>query len=222
MYRDTGYFSEVEYQIEDRERISAMNKMAIIDQVWEETWLGARLLFFYELKRRGYTIPHNKIHQHLRETGRTTPNPGKQKKRKRCRYEKKYSGSLIHGDWHRTTEIHLYAIVWLYDASRMALAGGECERANHVESIDTIKEAQGKAYDVWIREVNTEREIQDFIPTRTREPRSSSITWKERGSSIFHQETGTYSSKWYGRAFVVWIWSTQMEIWVYQSFLKVV
>jgi len=26
-------------------------------------------------------------------------------------------GSLLHGDWHRTTENHPYAIVWLDDAS---------------------------------------------------------------------------------------------------------
>lgn len=42
----------------------------------------------------------------------------------------------------------------------MALAGGEFEGATHVESIDTIKEAQDKAHEfnVRIREVNTDRD----------------------------------------------------------------
>jgi putative transposase len=82
-----------------------------IEDVWKETRLGSRLLY-YELRKRGYSIPLNKIHRYYRETGKTIPNPKKQKKRKRCRYERKHSGSLIHGDWHRTTEKHPYAIVW--------------------------------------------------------------------------------------------------------------
>ena len=82
MYRDTGEFSKLNPNRRPKTHLSDEQK-AIIDKVWEETRLGARLLF-YELKRRGYRIPHNKIHQYLRETGRTTPNPRKQKKRKRC------------------------------------------------------------------------------------------------------------------------------------------
>ena len=70
---------------------------AIIDEFWEETGLGVRLLF-YDFRKMGYRIPHNKIHQYLRETGRTTPNPRKQKKRKRCRYEREHSGSKAYGD----------------------------------------------------------------------------------------------------------------------------
>ncbi len=82
----------------------------IIDKVWREMKVGARLLY-YEIRRRGYKIPHNKIHSYLKETGRTIPNPKKQKKRKRCRYERKYSGNLIHGDWHRKSIEHPYVIM---------------------------------------------------------------------------------------------------------------
>ena len=38
----------------------------IIDEVWKEMKVGARLLY-YELRRRGYKIPHNKIHSYLRK-----------------------------------------------------------------------------------------------------------------------------------------------------------
>jgi len=111
----------------------------MIDMIWEETRLGARMLY-HDLKSRGHTIPRHKIHSYLRKTGRTIPNPNKQKKRKRCRYERDHSFSLVHGDWHRTTEDHPHAIIWLDDASRYILAGGEFENATGENSIATIQE----------------------------------------------------------------------------------
>jgi len=158
MHRETGVIPRLNPKRRPKTCLSVEQKAAI-GMAWEETRLGARLLF-YELRRRGYKIPHNKIHQYLRETGKTTPNPRKQKKRKRCRYEREHSGSLVNGDWHRTTENHPNAIIWLDDASRMALAGGEFEHATHVESIDQFKEAQMRAlaFNISIGEVNTDRD----------------------------------------------------------------
>ncbi|HUV80837.1 MAG TPA: hypothetical protein VMW40_08495 [Candidatus Bathyarchaeia archaeon] len=157
-YRDTGVIPRLSPNRRPKTSLTEEQKV-VIDEVWKETRFGARLLF-YELRRRGQSIPHNKIHQYLQATGRTTPNPRKQRRRKRCRYEREYSGSLIHGDWHRTTENHPYAIIWLDDASRMALAGGEFERATHVESIAQFKAAQNRALElnIPIREVNTDRD----------------------------------------------------------------
>ena len=80
----------------------------VIDEVWEDKRFGARLLH-KELTRRGVSIPRHKIHKYLVETRRSIPNPKKQKKRRRCRYERKHSFSLAHGDWHRTTEEVLHA-----------------------------------------------------------------------------------------------------------------
>ena len=106
----------------------------------------------------------NKIHRYYRETGKTTPNPKKQKKRKRCRYERKHSGSLIHGDWHRTTENHPHAIVWMDDSSRKILSYGEFEHPTAENSIGTIKNAieHGKLYNIQIRAVNTDRGSQFY------------------------------------------------------------
>ena len=42
----------------------------IIDEVWDEIRAEARLLY-YEIRKKGYRIPHNKIHSYLKETGRT-------------------------------------------------------------------------------------------------------------------------------------------------------
>jgi len=135
----------------------------IIDEVWNEMRVGARLLY-YEIRRRGYKIPHNKIYSYLKETGRTIPNPKKQKKRKRCRYERKQSCSLIHGDWHRKSIEHPYAILWLDDASRFILAGGEFKEATTEYSIQTFTDAQRKAeeFNIGIKEVNTDRGVQFY------------------------------------------------------------
>ena len=135
----------------------------IIDEVWKEMKVGARLLY-YEIRRRRYKIPHNKIHSYLRETGRTIPNPKKQKKRKRCRYERKHSCSLIHGDWHRKSIEHPYAIIWLDDASRYILAGGEFKEATTDNTIITFEKAMERAreYNVEIKEVNTDKGSQFY------------------------------------------------------------
>jgi len=135
----------------------------IIDEVWNEMRVGARLLY-YEIRRRGYKIPHNKIHSYLKETGRTIPNPKKQKKRKRCRYEREHSCSLIHGDWHRKSIEHPHAILWLDDASRFILAGGEFKEATAEYSIQTFTDAQKKAekFNIEIKEVNTDRGVQFY------------------------------------------------------------
>jgi len=116
-----------------------------IDEAWQEMKVGARLLY-YHLRAKGTPIPHNKINRYLKATGRTIPNPNKQKKRKRCRYERDHSGSLLHGDWHRTTVDHPYAIAWLDDASRFVLSCGEFQSATGENSIKTFKAAQEGAW----------------------------------------------------------------------------
>jgi putative transposase len=158
MHRETGEYPKLDPNRRPKTYLT-LDQKAAIEEAWEETRLGARLLY-YELRRRGHNVPHNKIHQYLRETGRSVPNPRKQQKRKRCRYEREHSGSLVHGDWHRTSVNHPNAIIWLDDASRMALAGGEFEQATHIESIDQFKTAQtrARAFNILIGEVNTDRD----------------------------------------------------------------
>ena len=64
--------------------------------MWRETKVGARLLY-YELRKRGYRIPLNKIHRYYRETGKSKAK-NERRRRKRCRYEMKHSCSLWDGD----------------------------------------------------------------------------------------------------------------------------
>jgi putative transposase len=157
-YKQTGKFPCLNPKRRPKGKPLTKFDKEIIDKAWEDTRFGARLLY-HEIKRRGYHIAHHKINKYLLQTGRTIPNPNKQKKRKRCRYERTHSFSLIHGDWHRTTEDHPHAIVWLDDASRYVLIGGEYPNANMENSIKTMQDAieKAKEYNTFIKDVNTDR-----------------------------------------------------------------
>ncbi len=92
----------------------------IIDGAHREVYLGARLLRHHIRRWPGINIPQNKIHEFLLEKGYAKPNPKKQKKRKRCRYERTHSLSLLHGDWFEWNDRHLCGFE--DDASRKMLA----------------------------------------------------------------------------------------------------
>ena len=141
-----------------RTEISEDKKKAV-DIAFEETKLSPRLLY-YELKRKGIPVAKNKIYCYLKESGRVITNKNKQKQRKRCRYERIHSGSLVHGDTHRTSENHPYCLLWTDDASRKILAGIESIKPmNNKQSILRFKQAQKEAekYNVLILQANTDR-----------------------------------------------------------------
>ncbi len=134
-----------------------------IDEAFEQTRLSPRLLF-HELKRRGTPVPKNKMYVYLKGKRLVVPDPKKQKKRKRCRYERAHSGSLVHGDWHRTSESHPHCIIWLDDASRRILSGAEYGRTSTELSLETFRQAEleAESYNVFIREANTDRGSEFF------------------------------------------------------------
>jgi len=138
-----------------------------INAVHEETRLSPRLLYFELKKRNNIRIPKNKIYSYLKEKGIIKPNSKKQKKRKRCRYERKHSCTLLHSDWHRTTEEHPHCILWEDDASRKILSGTESPERNTRKVIETFKQAQKHAqeYNAFIREVNTDRGTEFYAQT---------------------------------------------------------
>ena len=146
------------------------------NSVFHETKLSPRLLYL-ELKSQGYKIPKNKLYQRLKQKGLVIPTPSKQKKRKRCRYERKHSGSLLHGDSHRTSVNHPYCMLWMDDASRKILSGVESKTPlTNKHSISTMKEAikAAKEYNVIIRQVNTDRGSEFFSNQKSKNPGSKS------------------------------------------------
>ena len=130
-----------------------------IDQAFQETRLSPRLLY-YELKKRKTPVPKNKIYFYLKQQGKVIPNPNKQKQRKRCRYEREHSGSLVHIDWHRTTEKHPYCIIYEDDASRKILAGQEFSCLNAKNAVVVGRQAVREAakLNVFIHAINSDRD----------------------------------------------------------------
>lgn len=137
-------------------------KRLVIEE-WGRGPRGATKLF-KALARRGINIPKMQIYRFGKSRGWVVPNPRKQRKRSYVRYERAHSGSLVHGDFHRTSEKHPHCILWEDDASRMILAGGEFSEETSERAIETLAEALERAreWDLEIREVNTDRGSQFF------------------------------------------------------------
>jgi len=185
-YKQTGKYPHLNPGRRPKGKPLTDTEKEIIDQVWEETRFGARLLF-YELKRRGYHIPHHKINKYLLKKKRTIPNPNKQKKRKRCRYERDHSFSLIHGDWHRTSVDHPHAIVWMDDASRYIFYGAEYAEATAEHSIETFLKVieQSHLFNAFIKDVNTDQGESVFTQIIQIVFQNSRDSWKKTVSIIF-------------------------------------
>ena len=174
-YKETGKMPEIKRERRPKTFLSDKQKGAI-DKAFNASKLSARLLY-HELKAQGTTVPKNKLYQYLKSKGYVTPNPNKQKKRKRCRYERKHSGSLLHGDGHRTSVEHPYCILWMDDASRKLLSGKESESPlTNKTSIETFKAAikAAKKYNVIIRQANTDRGPEFYSNKKDKNPGSKS------------------------------------------------
>ncbi|NQE45895.1 hypothetical protein C5S31_07735 [ANME-1 cluster archaeon GoMg2] len=107
-------------------------------------------------------ISHNKIHQHLLELGLARHNPKKQKKRKRCRYERKHSLSLVYTDWLDYDGSQV--IAYEDDASRKIISIGDFTNATTDNAIGVFKRAEdiARAYRGQITAVNTDRGTQFY------------------------------------------------------------
>ncbi len=139
----------------------------LINLAWEETRLGSRLLHIHLKEVCGVRISKNKIHEYLTATKRSVPNPKKQKKRKRCRYERKHSFSLLHTDWTQYEGLHV--IAYLDDASRNILSLGEFSEATSENALITLEEAERIAleeYNCPIQAINTDRGSQFYASAR--------------------------------------------------------
>jgi putative transposase len=138
-------------------------EIAEIELERRRTRRGATKLY-QALLRRGVRIPKMKIYRYAKEQGWVVPNPRKQRPRSYVRYERLHSGSLLHGDYHRTSDRHPHCILWEDDASRRVLSGGEFPAATTEGAIATLTEALQRArmWNLEVREVNTDRGSQFF------------------------------------------------------------
>ena len=174
-YRLSKIMPELTKSRRPKKEITDGQKQAI-ELAFHETKLSPRLLY-YELKRRGMHAAKNKIYFYLKEKGFVKPNPALQKQRKRCRCERHHSGSLIHGDSHRSSINHPYCLLWIDDASRNILSGIESiQPMNNAISIASFKQAMkiaGKR-NAMIFQVNTDRGAEFFSNKKERNSNSKS------------------------------------------------
>ena len=152
---------------------------------WQRVHRGPSYLWRAS-QRHGYSVSHRQVTAFARLQGLSRPNARKQRKRKRGRYERAHSGSLLHGDFHRTSEAHPHCILWLDDASRMILAGGEFDGPLTEHAIATVEKALevARRWNLPVREVLTDRGTAFFINVRKGQPRVESEFTKflaERG-----------------------------------------
>ena len=174
-FRSTGKMPELKTNRRPQKPLNPEQIMTI-NHVFNDSRLSPKLLYV-ELKMQGKRIPKNKLYQHLKQKGLVKPTTSKQKKRKRCRYERQHSGSLIHGDSHRTSVSHPYCMLWMDDASRKLLSGVESKTPmTNKHSISTMKEAIKAAweYNVVVRQANTDRGSEFFSNKKHMNPGSKS------------------------------------------------
>lgn len=142
-YKETGEYPVLDRKRRPRTPLSEEEEEEeerIIERAYNESFLGARLLRYHIRKHYKRNISHNKIHQHLLAVGLARPNPRKQKKRKRCRYERKHSLSLVHADWLDYDGIQV--IAFEDDASRKILSIAEFAHATTNNAIAVFKRAE--------------------------------------------------------------------------------
>lgn len=153
-------------------------QIAEIELERERTRRGTTKLY-QALLRRGVHIPKMKIYRLARERGWVVPNIRKQRPRRYVRYERRHSGSLLHGDFHRTDEQCPHVILWEDDASRCVLSGGEFPTATTEAAIATLAEAldRARSWNLEVREVNTDHGAQ-FVKTG---PIDNPRTWHAFG-----------------------------------------
>jgi transposase len=139
------------------------DQVAAIVQEHKEHPVGATELW-HRLKAKGVSIPHDKIHRLYRERKWTTPNKNKQKPRSRGRYNREHAGSLLHADYHRTNENSPHVILWIDDASRRVLSGGEFPEETGEHAIETFDAALEEAarWGLIVRQAKTDRGSQFY------------------------------------------------------------
>jgi len=147
----------------------------IIKQAYSESYFGARLLRHHIKKRYTQNIPQNKIHEYLLEVEIAKPDPKKQKKSKRCRYEREHSLSLIHADW---LEYEGKQVISNEDdASRKILSIGEFDNATTDNAIEVLKVAEQEAeeFNGLIQSINMDRGSQFYPNKRDKNGEADSV-----------------------------------------------
>jgi len=170
-YRKTGDIPKLNSKRRPQTQLNK-EETKLIDKAIQESKLeGAVAIRLYIEKYYNRKLPYGKIHKYLLKQGISKPDKKKQKQRKYCRYERKHSGSLGHTDYHTSKIIHgKEVIIWIDDASRLILAGGEFDHATTKNAKKIVLEAKKVAFEKYsmiLLALNTDRGSQ-FYANKTK------------------------------------------------------
>jgi putative transposase len=142
----------------------------IIVQKYSKYCLNALYLEKVIFAENHIRIPHNAIHKVLISKGLAKEEPNKQKRRKAwIRYEREYSLSAGHLDWHDPGNGKQVCVV-LDDASRKILSGGEFDNATEENSVKLVEIVIKKyGYIQKIRETITDHGAQFYANKRDKD-----------------------------------------------------
>jgi len=96
------------------------------------------------LRAKGYNVDNNRINQVLKEVGFAMSEPKKWHRKKWIRYEREYSNSLWHVDWHEIKDPRwkgLWLIVYEDDSSRFIVGYGVYPTPTSKYSVNVLKKA---------------------------------------------------------------------------------
>jgi len=160
-YKDTNTYPIMNWKRRPKTYLTGEQK-SLIDKGFSETFFGAMMLRHHIRVTYNVNIPQNKMHAYMVEKGYSIPNPKKQKQRKRCRYERDHSLSLLHADW--TEHLGKQIIGFEDDASRNMLSLMEFDNANTDNTIKAFKVAIKNLGELapFIIAINTDRGTQFF------------------------------------------------------------
>ena len=164
-YKDTKTYPTMNKSRRPSSQLTENQKEVIIEALEKSNLNGAVTLKLFILKHYKIIIPKNKLHNYLKELGVSKPDKKKQKQRKYCRYERDHSFSLGHMDWHESKVNGKWVCVWIDDASRNIVAGGEFKNANTKNSkkiVNEVLKIVGEVYSSQLFELNTDKGTQFF------------------------------------------------------------
>ncbi|MGC8558416.1 MAG: IS481 family transposase, partial [Nitrososphaeria archaeon] len=98
----------------------------------------------YMFKKKGINLEHNLIHTVLKKHRLAADQKGKWHRKKWIRYEREYSNSLWHVDWHMIKDQRwkgLWLIVYEDDSSRFITGYGVYPSPTSKYSVDVLKKA---------------------------------------------------------------------------------
>ena len=173
IYKETG---EIPCLCKSRrpKRELTENEKEIIDEAYNDVFLGATLLRHYIRVHYNASIPQNKIHEYLLSKRHAKEDPKKKAKRKRCRYERTHSLSLVHADWFGWDGNKV--IIYEDDASRRMLGVEEFSNATGPNTIKVLNETEAEvaSWNGYILVANTDRGSQLYANKKGKDGKGKS------------------------------------------------